>query len=68
MTDLILGVVVLGVIHIICNYSDWIFNNRTCPPGKEIDWAAMNRDLVSGMSERDIKINCNHGVYDIPKK
>ena len=53
----------------LCNKDEWKANNRTTPPGKQIDYRAIQNDrILKGYSNRDVAIKKNQGGYDIPKK
>lgn len=53
----------------LCKKDEWKANNRTTPPGKQIDYSAIQNDrILKGYSNRDVAIKKNQGGYDIPKK
>ena len=64
----LIGIIVLVIIfYVMNNITEWKFDNRTPPPGQKTDWAAMNRDMVNGMSKQSVMSKANRGGYNIPK-
>ena len=67
--EFFLSIGLIIVVYVICKAPEWKANNRTTPPGKQIDYSAIQNDrILKGMSNRDIAIKKNQGGYDIPKK
>lgn len=53
----------------LCKKDEWKANNRTTPPGKQIDYQAIQNDrILKGYSNRDVAIKKNKGGYDVPVK
>lgn len=53
----------------LCKKDEWKANNRTTPPGKQIDYKAIQNDrILNGYSNRDVAIKKNKGGYDVPVK
>lgn len=67
MGELIGIILIIGITYVMCHIDEWKFNNRTTPPDKETDWAAMSSDLARGMSKQDVMRKSNNGGYDKPK-
>lgn len=67
--ELLVGIIIIGIVWLISKIPEWGHDNRTCPPGKEIDWGKANHDLtVGGISKKDYYKRYNSGYYDKDKK
>ncbi len=66
--ELIGMIIFIGVVYVLCKLPEWKYDNRLCPPGKTIDWAKANHDLVMGMDKQEYFRKYNSGYYDIDKK
>lgn len=56
-------------MYVLCKLPEWKANNRTTPPGKQIDYSAIQNDrILKGYSNRDVAIKKNQGGYDVPVK
>ena len=53
----------------LCKKDEWKANNRTTPPGMQIDYSAIQNDrILKGYNNRDVAIKKNQGGYDKPIK
>jgi len=67
--ELLVGIIIIGIVWLMCKAPEWEHNNRTCPPGKEIDYGKANQDLiVNGISKQEYYRRYNSGYYDRDKK
>lgn len=64
MAELILIVFIVVVVFVLPEIR---FNNYLPPEGQRVDHAAVNRDLVSGMSKSQVKSNIVNGKYNVKK-
>lgn len=56
-------------VYVMCKAPEWKANNRTTPPGMQIDYSAIQNDrILKGYNNRDVAIKKNQGGYDVPKK
>ncbi len=60
--------IVIFIGYRVLTSTDRKVDNRRCPPGKQIDYGAMNHDLAMGKRQSEVKDKYIRGGYDIPKK
>ncbi len=68
MGELIGAVIIIGITYLMCKIPEWEHGNRVCPPGKEIDYTKVNRDLTLGIGKQEYYRRYNNGYYDKDKK
>lgn len=62
------GLVMLIIAIILCKIPEWTYNNRMCPPGKEIDYMKSIHDLDNkNISKSEYYRRYNSGYYDKDK-
>ena len=67
--EIFLSIGLIIVLWLMCKIPEWKHDNRTCPPGKEIDYKKANHDLgVGGISKQEYYRRYNNGYYDKDKK
>lgn len=67
--DLLAGIIIIGIVWLMCKVPEWRHDNRICPPGKEIDYGKANHDLIdNGISKQEYYRRYNNGYYDRDKK
>ena len=67
VTELIIGVIIIGIVYVLSHLNEWQSNNRVCPPGKEMDWTQANIDINVKGKEYFYKQHLA-GKYDRDKK
>ncbi len=67
--ETLLGLISILIFWVLCKLPEWKYDNRVCPPGKEIDYHKANYDLTAnGISKQEFYNRYNNGYYDRDKK
>lgn len=64
--EAILSIIVIIATYCACHATEWKSNNRTCPPGYEMDWLKANQDLIKHGEDYYHQMNLL-GKYDKKK-